>query len=40
MCPDLKGKDFVKAFDAAYSNGASGVPFFDGPDDRQLIHMA
>lgn len=36
MYPDLKGADFVKALDAAYGNGASGVSFFDGPDDAGL----
>lgn len=36
MFPDIKGDDFEKALDAAYSNGASGVSFFDGPDDEYL----
>lgn len=39
MCPDLKGADFVKALDEAYSNGAAGVSFFDGPDDKQLKEL-
>lgn len=34
--PDVKGDDFVAALDAAYSNGASGVSFFDGPNDEHL----
>jgi len=34
--PDIKGDDFVKALDAAYGAGASGVSFFDGPDDQFL----
>ena len=36
MFPDLKGDDFEKALDAAYSNGAAGVSFFDGPNDEGL----
>ena len=34
--PDIKGDDFEKALDAAFDNGASGVSFFDGPDDDGL----
>ena len=34
--PDIKGDDFEKALDAAFDNGASGVSFFDGPDDTGL----
>lgn len=34
MYPDIKDEeDFDKILDAAYENGASGVSFFDGPDD-------
>lgn len=36
MFPDIKGESFEKALDAAYDNGASGVSFFDGPDDAYL----
>ncbi|MCH5329894.1 MAG: family 10 glycosylhydrolase [Alistipes sp.] len=36
MFPDIKGDDFEKALDAAFDNGASGVSFFDGPDDEYL----
>ena len=36
MFPDIKGNSFEKALDAAYDNGASGVSFFDGPDDEYL----
>ena len=39
MFPDLKGDDFEKALDAAYGNGASGVSFFDGPDDAGLERL-
>lgn len=40
MCPDLeKGNDFEKALDEAYSNGASGVSFFDGPTPEQLVTL-
>lgn len=34
--PSIKGDDFTKALDAAFENGASGVSFFDGPDDEGL----
>jgi len=34
--PDIKGSDFEKAVDEAFSNGASGVSFFGGPDDEYL----
>lgn len=34
--PDIKGDDFIKALDAAFDNGASGVSFFDGPTDEGL----
>lgn len=39
MCPDIQGQDFVKALEAAYSNGAAGVSFFDGPNDEQLAQL-
>ena len=40
MYPDLlNGNDLEKALDAAYSNGASGVSFFDGPDDAGLERL-
>lgn len=39
MFPDVKGDDFEKALDAAYSNGAAGVSFFDGPDDEYLFRL-
>ncbi|MGP1621123.1 MAG: carbohydrate-binding family 9-like protein [Candidatus Cryptobacteroides sp.] len=39
MFPDIKGEDFEKALDAAFSNGASGVSFFDGPDDEYLYRL-
>lgn len=35
MFPDIK-KDFEKALDEAYDNGASGVSFFDGPTPEYL----
>lgn len=35
MFPDIK-KDFEKALDEAFDNGASGVSFFDGPDETYL----
>lgn len=35
MFPDIK-KDFEKALDEAFNNGASGVSFFDGPDEVYL----
>lgn len=34
--PDIKN-DFEQALDAAYDNGASGVSFFDGPDEASLL---
>jgi len=37
--PDITGEDFEKALDAAYENGASGVSFFDGPDDEYLERL-
>ena len=37
--PDITGDDFERALDAAYDNGASGVSFFDGPDDEYLIRL-
>lgn len=37
--PDIMGDDFEKALDAAYDNGASGVSFFDGPDDEYLVRL-
>ena len=39
MFPDIKGDDFERALDAAYDNGASGVSFFDGPDDEYLDRL-
>ena len=37
MCTDLLyGDDFEKALDEAFSNGAAGVSFFDGPQPEQL----
>ena len=39
MFPDITGDDFEKALDEAYDNGASGVSFFDGPDDEYLVRM-
>lgn len=39
MFPDIKGDDFEKALDAAFDNGASGVSFFDGPDDDYLVKL-
>ena len=35
--PNIQGEDFVKALDAAFGAGASGVAFFDGPDDEHLL---
>ena len=35
MFPDIKG-DFETYLDAAFDNGASGVSFFDGPDEEYL----
>lgn len=35
MFPDIK-KDFEKALDEAFDNGASGVSFFDGPSEEYL----
>ena len=39
MFPDIMGDDFERALDAAYDNGASGVSFFDGPDDEYLDRL-
>ncbi|MCQ2153908.1 MAG: family 10 glycosylhydrolase [Bacteroidales bacterium] len=39
MFPDIKGEDFEKALDAAYDNGASGISFFDGPDEEGLDRL-
>ena len=39
MFPDIKGEDFEKALDAAFSNGASSVSFIDGPDDEYLYRL-
>lgn len=39
MAPDIKGNDFTKALDQAFANGASGVSFFAGPDDTQLLQL-
>lgn len=39
MFPDITGDDFEKALDEAYDNGASGVSFFDGPDDEYLVRL-
>lgn len=39
MFPDIKGDDFEKALDAAFSNGAAGVSFFDGPDEEYLYKL-
>lgn len=37
MYPDLlEGEDFEKALDQIYANDASGVSFFDGPDEAGL----
>lgn len=36
MFPDIK-KDFEKALDEAFDNGASGVSFFDGPSEEYLL---
>ena len=38
MFPDIKG-DFEACLDAAFDNGASGVSFFDGPDDAYLLRL-
>ena len=38
MFPDIK-KDFEKALDEAFDNGASGVSFFDGPSDEYLLRF-
>ena len=35
MFPDIKD-DFEAYLDAAFDNGASGVSFFDGPDEEHL----
>lgn len=39
MFPDITGDDFEKALDAAFDNGASGVSFFDGPNDEYLVKL-
>ena len=39
MFPDIKGDSFEKALDEAYGNGASGISFFDGPDDAHLERL-
>lgn len=39
MFGDIKA-DFNKALDEAYGNGASGVSFFDGPDEEYLHKFA
>lgn len=36
--PDIKG-DFEEALDEAFDNGASGVSFFDGPDEAYLHRL-
>jgi len=38
MFPDIEG-ELEKAVDTAYANGASGVSFFDGPDDAGLERL-
>ena len=35
MFPDIKNT-FEQALDEAFNNGASGVSFFDGPDEEYL----
>ena len=35
MFPDIKDT-FEEALDEAFNNGASGVSFFDGPDEEYL----
>ena len=37
--PDIQGDDFERALDAAYDNGASGISFFDGPDEEYLVRL-
>lgn len=39
MFPDIRGEAFDQALDAAYDNGASGVSFFDGPDEEYLVRL-
>ncbi len=39
MFPDIRGRQFEQALDAAYDNGAAGVSFFDGPDDEHLERL-
>lgn len=39
MFPDIKGEAFEQALDAAFSNGAAGVSFFDGPDEEYLYRL-
>lgn len=39
MFPDIKGDSFERALDEVYGNGASGVSFFDGPDDEHLERL-
>ena len=36
--PDIKN-DFEEALDEAFNNGASGVSFFDGPDEAYLQRL-
>ena len=36
--PAIKN-EFEKALDAAYSNGASGISFFDGPNEEALLKL-
>ena len=38
MFPDIKN-DFEACLDAAFDNGASGVSFFDGPDEAHLLRL-
>lgn len=38
MYPDIEA-DFEECMDAAFDNGASGVSFFDGPDDSGLSRL-
>ena len=38
MFPDIKN-DFETCLDAAFDNGASGVSFFDGPDEAYLHRL-
>ena len=39
MFTDIKGDAFEKALDEVFSNGASGVSFFAGPDDEYLDRL-